>query len=236
MININFDLQKAELDNSKPNIANISGIISTDEIDLQGERIEQDGLDFDYFLRKGYFNYEHKSGVENLLGYPTKVKKKGNGTEVQGVLLLDRPKAKEIYETARAMKKAGNMRTLGFSIEGQVLERDEINPKKVTKARVINCAITSNPINPNTSLALLKSILKKNVGYQTPSDTGQGISSLVPQQLDAKISNADSNITNFLNDKNLASIIKALYKMFPDLDRKTLLKSSIKFLKEMRRV
>ena len=234
MINLKFDLKKAELDPKKPNIANISGVISTDEIDLQGERIDQDGLDFDYFLRKGYFNYEHKSGVENLLGYPTKVKRKGNGTEVQGILLLDRPKAKEIYETAQAMKKAGDYRSLGFSIEGQVLERDEMNPKRVTKARVINCAITSNPINPNTSLALLKGILRKNIGYQTPLQASDsGISNLIPQQLESSLSVADSNI--LLYDDVLGRTIKALSKLFPSVDMKLIVKASKKIVKELKR-
>ncbi len=235
MINLTFDLKKAEKDKDRPNIAHISGVISTDEIDLQGERIDQEGLDFSYFLKKGYFNYEHKAGVENLLGYPTKVKRKGNGTEVQGILLLDRPKAKEIYETAQAMRKAGGSRTLGFSIEGQVMERDEMNPKRVTKARIINCAITSNPINPHTSLALFKSlILKKNVGYQTPLQAGSNtFANLIPQQIESPLSVATSKI--YLYDQLLARTIDTLSKLFPDVDLNKISQASRKIIKELKR-
>ena len=67
-----INLYKAERIDSSENIAKIAGVISTDEIDLQGESVKQDGLDFSYFLKKGCFNYEHKAGAENMLGYQLK--------------------------------------------------------------------------------------------------------------------------------------------------------------------
>jgi hypothetical protein len=213
-----IDLIKAEIDKDKPETAKIAGVISTDEVDLQGERVLQKGLDFSYFLKKGVFNYEHQSGASNLLGYPTKVTQRRGYTEVEGVLLLDKPKARDIFETASAMRKAGGHRTLGFSVEGQVVERDPENPKIVTKAKVINCAITSNPINPDTSLELIKSVaaLLKGVGYQTPSQVnGASIAGLIPQQLDSTVSNASYNA---LNDGRLASIIKKLSALYPNVE------------------
>ena len=232
LFQLSFDLLKAEKDTEQPNTAKIAGVISTEELDLQGEIVKQDGLDFDYFLKKGYFNYEHKAGVENLLGYPTKVSRENDQTTVEGVLLLDKPKARDIYETALAMKKAGDRRTLGFSIEGQVLERDEMNPKIVKKARVINCAITSNPINPDTNLALLKALINKSIlGYQTPSiSQGNGISSLVPQQLDKILSVQDSRI--HLYDDLLSNTIKALSVNFPAVNRQLLTKTAIQLIKD----
>jgi hypothetical protein len=222
-----IDLIKAEIDTTQPNTAKIAGVISTDEVDLQGERVLQKGLDFSYFLKKGTFNYEHQSGAQNMLGYPTKITQRKNYTEVEGVLLLDKPKARDIFETASAMRKAGGHRTLGFSVEGQVLERDPMDPKIVTKAKVINCAITSNPINPDTSLELIKSVsalLKKGtVGYQTPSQVnGQSIAGLVPQQLDATV-NASYNA---LNDERLAAIITKLSTLYPNVERGALARAA----------
>ena len=214
-----IDLVKAERDPDQPNTAKITGVISTDEVDLQGERVLQKGLDFSYFLKKGTFNYEHQAGAENMLGYPTKINQRKGYTEVEGILLLDKPKARDIFETASAMRKAGGHRTLGFSVEGQVLERDPMDPKIVTKAKVINCAITSNPINPDTSLELMKSVrallLKGSVGYQTPSDVnGQSIAALVPQQLEST-----SNATyNALNDERLSAIIRKLTSLYPNVE------------------
>lgn len=222
-----IDLIKAEIDTAQPNTAKIAGVISTDEVDLQGERVLQKGLDFSYFLKKGTFNYEHQAGAQNMLGYPTRIRQRKGYTEVEGVLLLDKPKARDIFETASAMRKAGGHRTLGFSVEGQVLERDPMDPKIVTKAKVINCAITSNPINPDTSLELLKSVsawLKKGtVGYQTPSQVnGQSIAGLVPQQLDATV-NASYNT---LNDERLAAIITKLSTLYPNVERGALARAA----------
>jgi len=222
-----LDLIKAEIDKDLPNTAKIAGVISTDEVDLQGERVLQKGLDFSYFLKKGCFNYEHQSGAQNLLGYPTKITQRKGYTEVEGVLLLDKPKARDIFETASAMRKAGGHRTLGFSVEGQVIERDPMNPKIVTKAKVINCAITSNPINPDTSLQLIKSVSawlqKGSVGYQTPSQVnGESIAGLIPQQLDTTV-NASYNA---LNDERLASIIRKLSNLYPNVERGALARAA----------
>lgn len=227
-----INLYKAEKQDAET--AKIAGVISTDEVDLQGETVKQEGLDFDYFLKKGVFNYEHKAGAENMLGYPTKVRKRKGYTEVEGVLLLDKPKARDIFDTAQALQKAGRQRTLGFSIEGQVLERDAMKPQLVTKARVINCAITSNPINPNTSLELIKSILalKGTVGYQTPSVSDPNeLNGLVPQQLDSMISNATSTvIDNSLLDGRIATIIQTLNKFFPNTPQSVLVRVAKKLL------
>jgi hypothetical protein len=233
-----IDLYKAERDPDRPNTAKIAGIISTDEVDLQGERVLQKGLDFSYFLKKGTFNYEHKPGAENMLGYPTKITQRKGYTEVEGVLLLDKPRARDIYETAAALNKAGGHRTLGFSVEGQVLARDEMDPKIVKKARVINCAITSNPINPDTTLNLIKSVsallLRKgagslsmprpsSAGYQTPSQVnGQSIQGLVPQQLDQTV----SATYNTLNDERLSAIIKRLSKLYPNVSQGALARAA----------
>lgn len=229
-----INLYKAERIDSDENIAKIAGVISTDEIDLQGESVKQDGLDFTYFLKKGCFNYEHKAGAENMLGYPTKVRQRKGYTEVEGVLLLDKPKAQDIYQTAQALRKAGRQRTLGFSIEGQVLERDSMKPQLVTKARVINCAITSNPINPNTSLELIKSIMAlKGVGYQTPSQIdSNGISALVPQQLSSDLVNASSIVNSEFNlsDERLERTIRTLNKLFPSAPAPMLVRISKKLL------
>jgi len=151
-----------------------------------------------------------------VLGYPLSVETRGRETHLEGVLLLDRPKAREVYDTARSLQKAGGGRRLGFSIEGQVMERDPRNAKRIIKARVLNCAITHNPINADTNLELMKSLM--SVGYQTPSaaPNGESLAPLVPQQLAGHIANAagPSQKKN-LDDGALADMIRALYANFP---------------------
>ena len=41
----------------------IGGVISTDTFDQQGDKIIQEGMDFSYFLDKGWFNYDINKGL-----------------------------------------------------------------------------------------------------------------------------------------------------------------------------
>lgn len=229
-----WTLVKAE--EAEDGLAKIGGVISTEARDLQGEIVLQDGLDFSEFERSGFFNYEHRPGIENLLGYPTRVIRKGDQTIVEGILMLDRPKAREVYDTARAMAKSRGLRSLGFSVEGHVAERDEQDPKIVKKAIVRHCAITSSPINPETSMELRKSfdeleaLYKGSVGYQTPAHGGGALAPLVPQQLDPGISNAGPRVL----DRRLADTIRALSTNFPALPVSDLLRAAREIIGDQR--
>lgn len=137
----------------------IGGIISTDTVDQQGDMLLQSGMDFTYFIDKGWFNYEHKQGADNILGAPTKVEPVmidgKQATRVEGYLLNDVPRAREIIDIARAIERADLPRTIGFSVEGQVLARDKDNPKVITRSRILNVAITSAPVNPDARLEII---------------------------------------------------------------------------------
>src|SRR5690625_1136116 len=64
----------------------IQGVASTSHSDLQGETVDQDGIDFSYFLKHGYFNNDHKPGAENKVGEPTECKVTKQGLWVKGFL------------------------------------------------------------------------------------------------------------------------------------------------------
>ena len=211
-----LDLSKADQVDPKDNKARIGGIISTDTVDLQGDQIMQSGCDWSYFLKRGWFNYEHKPGAENIVGIPKAVQPVTldggkQATRVEGFLLLDRPRAREVYEAAKAIQKAEEGRAIGFSVEGQVLQRDPTNPKIVTKARILNVSVTAHPVNPDARLEVLARSLevngldivdinynpidnleeipdmtKGNVGYAEPSkaDPSASLSSMVEQSLE----------------------------------------------------
>lgn len=173
--------------------AMIAGICSTRDMDLEGEVIEQDGLDWSYFLANGWFNHEHQQGAGAVLGHPIKVNQlDDNRTHVEGVLYLDKQLGRDVYETAVAMKKAGGDRSLGFSVEGQVLLRDPADKKRVLKARVLNVAITAHPVNPHTNLELIARSMGATVGYQEPAipDADASLSALAQQSLDERVSSA----------------------------------------------
>jgi len=172
-------------------VGRIGGVVSAQTIDQQNETLSQDGVDWSYFLSKGWFNYEHQAGPENVLGHPERISTTTYdgkpATRVEGVLYLAKSKAKEIWETAQAMKKAGGARQLGFSVEGQVIERDPSDKKKIRKSRVLNVAITAHPVHPDARLEVLaRSLTVKGIGYQTPAQVSQGsLSPLLPQSIEA---------------------------------------------------
>jgi hypothetical protein len=176
----------------------IRGVISTEHRDRHGELVKQDGLDFGPILAGyGWLNDGHdpRSGAE--LGIPERIYRltvpgpDGRPIKATGMegYLLDTPRGRAIWENSRALKGTG--RSMGFSVEGGVLERACgcnaknprefcVNPtlhKDVEKALVKQIAITRLPVNPHTSLEVLaksldahqRLVLAKamSVGYPT---------------------------------------------------------------------
>jgi len=137
----------------------IAGIASTPDLDADQEMMDPHGFDLSYFLDKGFFNYNHasKSDPSSIVGEPTKafITKKGE-LHLEGFLYPNSAKARDIFNLADTLKKSGSSRKLGFSIEGKVIDRDLLNPQKVTKARITGCAITPTPKNANTYLDVIK--------------------------------------------------------------------------------
>lgn len=155
----------------------IGGICTTDEIDRQMEQILQDGLDFDPFLKGGWFNDNHDSSTDAVLGYPefAELKHLPNGHKgwyVEGHLLKT-DRANKIWELANDLQK--HDRKLGFSVEGRILERDPDDPRKIKKAVVTEVAITKCPVNPGTQLSVLAKSLSAGHAIANPGvSPGQG--------------------------------------------------------------
>lgn len=147
-----IDLSKDDSTKTDDKLGFVKGVVSSEIEDQAGDIIKQDGIDWSYFLDKGYFNWEHQSGPENILGYPTKIIKGEAETSVEGYLFLDRPKAKDAYDMAKILKDVQAPRSIGFSIEGQVIERDKANDHIITKAKILNVSVTAHPCNPDAKL------------------------------------------------------------------------------------
>lgn len=135
----------------------IGGICTTDDLDRQSEVVLQDGLDFDPFLKAGWFNDNHEQGMDAILGYPTAAEMREmrmrKGWYVEGYLLKGAARADAVWMLANALQKTD--RRLGFSVEGSVLDRDPSIATVVRKAVVRNVAITHCPVNTATTLNVL---------------------------------------------------------------------------------
>lgn len=133
----------------------IQGIASTDGRDLQGEIVNQNGIDFSYFLKHGFFNDDHQKGPEHKVGQPTEAKLTKNGLWVKGFLFKEHARADHYWELMRALEASGSDRKVGFSIQGKVLRK---NGKHIEKCWIQDIAITTQPVNTATWAEIAKSL------------------------------------------------------------------------------
>ena len=140
------------------------GIASDTSVDYQGDSMEPNGFDIDYFLKHGLFNLDHLTVRSKELksrfwiGEPIDGKIINNKFWVKGRLWKDSPEARAFWDKCIEMKESGAKRKPGMSIEGRALERDPKNPKHITKAIINNIALTFTPVNFNSYIELVKGI------------------------------------------------------------------------------
>ncbi len=175
----------------------IGGWCSTQELDRQDEVVVAKGLDFTEFVSFGYFNDNHRQDTAAVLGYPRVARLEKSRWWTEGNLLPGYPPADRIWELAKALAKSGAPRSLGFSIEGKVLERDGGN--RIVRAKVRNVAITNAPVNTGCTWRILskafassdkvdaaarKALAKSQAMVQSrgASLVEQGVSSIVLQR------------------------------------------------------
>lgn len=140
----------------------LEGLASLPGRDLQGEEVQPEGLDIDYFLGKGlpqgaggYINLDHDP--HTIVGYPLAGKIGPQGFWVKW-RTLNTPLVHRIMEQMRALKEAGWPRRYGMSIEGVVQERDPENPALIRRAFIRNVALTPTPVHPGTFVDFAKSL------------------------------------------------------------------------------
>lgn len=163
------NLQKA-FDKNGKEIMKIGGIASTSAKDTDGEFLDPNGFNLDYFNKQGFLNYHHqtKNNPSAIIGEPTKTEIRPEGLYVEGILYPDSELAKSVYDTAKILEKNSDNRRLGFSIEGKATKRksnDDKHPdyKIIQKADITGCAITFSPKNPKTFMDIIKGNVDNSV-------------------------------------------------------------------------
>jgi hypothetical protein len=173
--NTDINLEKAETEE----YFEVSGIASTPDPDLQQEIIDQGGLDISNIQ---YFNDDHGNGYSckkhAKLGIIDEAKLTPQGLFVKGKVFKNHPGAMVYYNEL----KHGGPGRVKFSVEGSVVERDQFNPKRIKKAKILGVALTNNPVNNNTYAQLVKSFNEIPVGFED-----EAIESLIytPEQVAA---------------------------------------------------
>lgn len=140
----------------------IKGIASTPDEDLQGETVDQEGLDISLLKAgRGLFNFDHQKGPENVLGQIEDaefIEKDGKRClQVEGYLFKHQDRSKAMYNILKSLKK-GSVPRVQMSIEGKILQRDFVNNRAIKKARIDKVALTLDPVNPYTYAELCKSL------------------------------------------------------------------------------
>lgn len=206
-----IDLSKDDSTKTDDKLGFVKGIVSSEIEDQAGDIIKQDGIDWTYFLDKGYFNWEHQSGPENILGYPTKIIKGEAETSVEGYLFLDRPKAKDAYDMAKILKDVQAPRSIGFSIEGQVIERDKANENIITKAKILNVSVTAHPCNPDAKL-MVKAIADMEETMRKKATTIEPTLLKTLEEDEAKKNETQANMTQTEDEKKAYATVEDAQK------------------------
>jgi hypothetical protein len=151
-----LELKKA-VDKQGNQVMRVSGVASTSDEDTDKEFLDPNGFDLSYFKKQGFVNWNHVKTPEAIIGEPVQVEVTKDGKfYVEADLYPDSKLAQDTYELAKVLSKNSGSRKLGWSIEGKAIERDLLNPKKVTKAMITGVAITPTPKNGNTWLDIVK--------------------------------------------------------------------------------
>ena len=171
----------------------VEGIASTPHTDLQNEEVNQKGIDFSYFLKHGYFNWDHKPGADNKIGEPWEVKVTPKGLYVKGMLYKGKKVADAVWEHIKTLAtNPQSQRRVGFSLQGKTLLR---KGQKIARCWIQDIAITTAPINHHTYLDVVKSLsaysLDKTLSAGHSVANQEGGSALIEEDLDRELTDTD---------------------------------------------
>jgi len=128
----------------------VIGLASTDKEDMEGEILDQNGMDFEYHLRQGRVCFEHPNPkidpIDRVVGVPLKVHKTDGHIFYLCELFpkeFNHNLADKTWQLIVNNAKMG--RPVGFSIEGRSRGR---RGRRVTRSTIYNVVITANPVNP----------------------------------------------------------------------------------------
>lgn len=133
----------------------IQGIASTDHKDLQGEKVLQNGIELDYFLKHGFINDDHKPGPEHKVGEPTEARLTKAGLWIKSFLYKGHDRADEWWKLMNSLENSDARRKVGFSIQGKVMRREG---SSIMKCWLQDVAITASPVNTHTWAEIVKAL------------------------------------------------------------------------------
>lgn len=147
----------AQLEKANDGKWKIRGLASAEVVDRQGEILVQKGMDLrNIDAKKGFLNWNHDNAPESTIGLLTGYKQEGKKTYIEGELFQKHKKAQAVYSIMEALKEHGSG-AMGLSVEGQILKRNDKNPKIIEKCVIRNVALTLSPVFDGSYAELAKS-------------------------------------------------------------------------------
>lgn len=180
----------------------IAGWASTATRDFQGESIDPVGIDCSYFIEHGWIDWEHDT--DEKIGEPTgnTFTDSSKGLYVEAKLFPNNPHVQKLLRLTDDLESINSDRKIGFSIEGEIGERDSYDDTIIRSVLITGVAVTGNPANPDATWDYIqKSINKANkaaleAGYGTSPDTQVDGAALRPESIAATITNLSWSIGN----------------------------------------
>lgn len=148
----------AEICKGKDGSYRIRGIATTQDFDSQNELLKQGGIDLTPIdAKRGILNWDHGKDPTDIVGILDGYKHTKAGLLIEGTLFKNHTKANAIRQIMESLGEKDRHR-MGLSVEGQIIQRNTVNPKIIEKCRINAVALTMNPVNTNTHVELVKSL------------------------------------------------------------------------------
>lgn len=150
----------------------VEGVASTEDLDLQGERVIQKGIDFTPLLERGYIDWNHMAHRDPaaIIGVPEEARLEsyhGAPALYLKALLYDdegglADRTWGLINTVAKANDAGYpVRRIGWSVEGAVTNR---RGGELLASQVRMAALTHEPVNPSSFAGLAKALVASSRG------------------------------------------------------------------------
>lgn len=170
-------------------VLRLKGVAATKDRDDDGEIIDPNGFDLDYFLNYGFVNWHHgaKDNPATIIGEPVSAIIKNSELHVEVDLYPESEMARSVYALAQTLKNnPKTKRKLGMSIEGKALAYSPLDKTYVTKARLTGLAITPMPKNSHTLVDVIKGHVEEDFipEYETSIESNGGKTLIIDLETD----------------------------------------------------
>jgi len=160
--------EELEKDNTQVEQADVSVLASTEDTDRDLEVIKQDGIDLTHFKNNPVILFAHKYS-EPPIGKAVGVKITDAGLQID--IKFASKKANPMGPQVKQLMKEGILKAVSIGFIPK--ERDENDPRLITKSEMLELSVVPVPANPHAlALAMKKGFAKELFEEEKPKEKG----------------------------------------------------------------